>query len=194
MIIIGLGNIGKEYENTHHNIGFMALDEVAKVNNLTFKLEKKHQAYIAEYIYEDKKHLLVKPTTYMNNSGISVKSITDYYKIPIDDILVIYDDLDLPLANIRIRKSGASGGHNGIKSIINHLGTNQFSRIRIGIMKEKEIDTIDYVLSKFSKKELSVMDNTLQKIPLMIDDYLKYGIDYIMNHYNGGQKWILLKY
>ena len=152
MIIVGLGNIGKEYECTHHNIGFMVLDEVAKANNLEFKLEKKHQAFVAEYIYKGEKHLLVKPTTYMNNSGISVRSIIDYYKKTNEDVLIIYDDLDLPLGQIRIRKNGSAGGHNGIKSIIAHLNTQEFSRVRIGIKKEKEMDTINYVLSKFSKK------------------------------------------
>ncbi len=185
MIIVGLGNIGKEYENTHHNIGFMVLDEVAKANNLTFKLEKKHQAMIAEYIYNGEKHLFVKPTTYMNNSGIAVKSVLDYYKKTNKEILIVYDDLDLPLATIRIRQNGSAGGHNGIKSIIAHLGTQEFSRVRIGIKKEKEMDTINYVLSKFSKKELGTLNPTLSLMPRMIDDYLKNGTNYIMNHYNG---------
>ena len=185
MIIVGLGNIGKEYECTHHNIGFMVLDEVAKANNLEFKLEKKHQAFIAEYIYKGEKHLLVKPTTYMNNSGISVRSIIDYYKKTNEDVLIIYDDLDLPLGQIRIRKNGSAGGHKGIKSIIAHLNTQEFSRVRIGIKKEKEMDTINYVLSKFSKKELDVLKLTLELMPRMIDDFLTNGTNYIMNHYNG---------
>ena len=185
MIIVGLGNIGKEYECTHHNIGFMVLDELAKANNLEFKLEKKHQAFIAEYIYKGEKHLLVKPTTYMNNSGISVRSIIDYYKKTNEDVLIIYDDLDLPLGQIRIRKNGSAGGHNGIKSIIAHLNTQEFSRVRIGIKKEKEMDTINYVLSKFSKKELDVLKPTLELMPRMIDDFLTNGTNYIMNHYNG---------
>lgn len=185
MIIVGLGNIGKEYECTHHNIGFMVLDEVAKANNLEFKLEKKHQAFVAEYIYKGEKHLLVKPTTYMNNSGISVRSIIDYYKKTNEDVLIIYDDLDLPLGQIRIRKNGSAGGHNGIKSIIAHLNTQEFSRVRIGIKKEKEMDTINYVLSKFSKKELDVLNPTLELMPRMIDDFLTNGTNYIMNHYNG---------
>ena len=185
MIIVGLGNIGKEYECTHHNIGFMVLDEVAKANNLEFKLEKKHQAFIAEYIYKGEKHLLVKPTTYMNNSGISVRSIIDYYKKTNEDVLIIYDDLDLPLGQIRIRKNGSAGGHKGIKSIIAHLNTQEFSRVRIGIKKEKEMDTINYVLSKFSKKELDVLKPTIELMPRMIDDFLTNGTNYIMNHYNG---------
>lgn len=184
MIIVGLGNIGKTYESTHHNAGFMALDEVAKANKLTFLEEKKFQAYVVEYFDGKNKHYFVKPTTYMNNSGIAVKTILDYYKKTTDDLFVIYDDLDLPLGDIRIRKNGSSGGHNGIKSIIASVGTQNFARLRIGIKKQKEVDTIDYVLSKFSKKELAVMNETLEKMPNIIDDLLNYGVDYIMNHYN----------
>ena len=184
MLIVGLGNIGKEYEDTHHNVGFMVLDEVAKAANLTFTLEKKHQAYVATYMYNGEKHLLVKPTTYMNNSGIAVRSLMNYYKLTSDDIFVIYDDLDIPLASVRIRKNGSAGGHNGIKSIIAHTGTQNFARMRIGIQKEKETDTIDYVLSKFSKKEMAQLKPTLEIMPKAIDDLLKNGVDYIMNHYN----------
>lgn len=185
MIIVGLGNIGKLYEDTHHNAGFMALDQVALANQFSFLQEKKFQAYVAEYIYQGQKHYFIKPTTYMNNSGISVKAIMEYYHKTPQDIFVIYDDLDLPLGRIRIRKNGSAGGHNGIKSISSHLGTNDFARLRIGIQKQKEVDTIDYVLSKFSKKELETLKPTLEKMPHIIDDLLNYGIDYIMNHYNG---------
>ncbi|HCX08058.1 MAG: aminoacyl-tRNA hydrolase [Acholeplasmatales bacterium] len=188
MVIVGLGNIGKEYENTHHNAGFMAIDQVAKANNLTFLLEKKFQAYICEYFFEGKKNYLVKPITYMNNSGIAVKAIMDYYNLSEKELVVIYDDLDLPLGQIRIRESGSAGTHNGMKSIVNMLGTKNFARIRIGIAKQKEVDTIDYVLSKFSKKEMETVNESLIKFPNMIDDLLKNGITYIMNHYNGSDK------
>ncbi len=185
MIIVGLGNIGKEYENTHHNVGFMAIDVVAKANQLEFKLEKKFQAFVCEYIYQNEKHLLVKPTTYMNNSGLAVKNILDYYKKTSEDLFVIYDDLDLPLGSVRIRKTGSSGGHNGIKSIIQYIGTEAFARLRIGIQKQKEIDTIEYVLSKFSKKEKTEINKTLGYMPNIVDDLLSKGVNYIMNHYNG---------
>ncbi|MCM1260791.1 MAG: aminoacyl-tRNA hydrolase [Prevotella sp.] len=185
MIIVGLGNIGKSYEGTHHNAGFMALDQIALANQFSFLQEKKFQAYVAEYVYQGQKHYFIKPMTYMNNSGISVKAIMEYYHQTPEDIFVIYDDLDLSLGRIRIRKNGSAGGHNGIKSIISHLGTSEFARLRIGIQKQKEVDTIDYVLSKFSKKELSVLQPTLEKMPQIVDDLLNYGMDYIMNHYNG---------
>lgn len=185
MIIVGLGNIGKDYENTHHNIGFMVLDVIAKVNNITFKLEKRFQAYIGEYIYKGEKHLLVKPTTYMNNSGVAIRLILDYYRKNENDLFVFYDDLDLPLGALRIRKEGSAGGHNGVKSIISHIGTNKWARLRIGIKKEKEVNTIDYVLSKFSKREMETIDKVLNIMPNLLDDLLNNGIDYIMNHYNG---------
>lgn len=185
MIIVGLGNIGKEYEKTHHNLGFMALDTIAKSNKIEFLLEKKFQAYIGEYQKDGVKHLLVKPTTYMNNSGIAIKAILDYYKKDLSDLFVIYDELALPLGSIRIRKSGSAAGHNGVKSIIKELQSENFARLRIGIAKEKEIDTITYVLSKLSKKEQATISLTLDKMPKIIDDLLTYGIDYIMNHYNG---------
>ena len=104
MVIVGLGNIGKEYENTHHNAGFMAIDQVAKANNLTFLLEKKFQAYICEYFFEGKKNYLVKPITYMNNSGIAVKAIMDYYNLSEKELVVIYDDLDYPLVKLELEK------------------------------------------------------------------------------------------
>ncbi len=185
MIIVGLGNIGKEYEKTHHNIGFMMIDKIAKVNHITFKLEKKFQALVGEYIYKGQKHLLIKPTTYMNNSGLAVKAIMDYYKADPCELFVLYDDLDLPTGTIRIRKSGSSGGHNGIKSIIQALQTETFARLRVGIAKKQEMDTISYVLAKFTKEEMVLIDKVLEKIPRLIDDLLEYGIDYIMNHYNG---------
>lgn len=188
MIIVGLGNIGKDYENTHHNAGFMALDVIAKANNLSFLLEKKFQAYVCEYFYQGKKHYLVKPTTYMNNSGIAVKAIVEYYNKTSEDIIVIYDDLDLPLGDLRIRKSGSAGTHNGMKSIISHLGTTNFARIRIGIAKQKEVDTVNYVLSKFSKKELDVIMPTIEKLPNIVDDLLNNDVNYIMNKYNGSNK------
>ena len=184
MIIVGLGNVGKEYENTHHNAGFLALDSIAKANQLEFRLEK-FQAYICEYIYQNEKHLLVKPTTYMNHSGIAVKLILDYYKKGMDDLFVIYDDLDLQMGTIRIRKSGSAGGHNGMKSIIQCVGSSEFARLRIGIKKEKEVDTISYVLSKFSKKEMDSIVGIMSNMPNIIDNLLNNGVEYIMNHYNG---------
>lgn len=121
----------------------------------------------------------------MNHSGIAVKLILDYYKKGMDDLFVIYDDLDLQMGTIRIRKSGSAGGHNGMKSIIQCVGSSEFARLRIGIKKEKEVDTISYVLSKFSKKEMDSIVGIMSNMPNIIDNLLNNGVEYIMNHYNG---------
>ena len=149
--IIGLGNPGKSYEKTRHNIGFMVLDAIAKELKIDFK--SKFKAEIAQINHQGKALLLVKPQTYMNLSGESVRLIKDYYKLNDDDLLVVYDDLDLPVGKLRLREKGSSGGHNGIKSIHQHLGHSEFKRLRIGIDNNKLIPTADYVLGKFSAEE-----------------------------------------
>ena len=184
MIVVGLGNPGKEYAQTRHNVGFMFVDRIAKYYNWTFKLEKKFQSFISTGTLNGEKIILVKPITYMNNSGLAVRSIVDYHKATPDDVLVVYDDMDLPLAIIRIRLSGSSGGHKGMKSVIEHMGTEEIKRIRLGISYDHS-DVIDYVLTPFSKTEFSQMESVLDKAPLIIADYLEKGIDYVMNNYNG---------
>lgn len=185
MLIVGLGNPGKEYENTRHNIGFMFVDSLAKTYNVTFKLSKKHQALIAEVIIAGQKHYLIKPITYMNLSGIAVRSVADYYKIKIEDIIIAVDDLALNVGQIRIKPSGSSGGHNGLKSIFNQMGTEQIKRIRIGIAKNTKIDQKDYVLGNLSNNEKQDINNTMAYASNIIEDLINYGIDYIMNKYNG---------
>ena len=187
MLIVGLGNPGKEYAKTHHNVGFMFVDEVAKSYNVTFKLEKKFQCYIGEFIQNGKKHYLMKPTTYMNLSGHAVRLFSDYYHIERNDIFVIYDDMDLPIGARRIRKSGSAGGHNGMKSMIKEVGTSDIARLRLGIGRSKEDSqekVIDFVLSNFSKVEMNILNETLNISANIINDLLNNGIDYIMNNYN----------
>lgn len=183
MIIVGLGNPGKDYEQTRHNIGYMFLDRIAEANNVKFKLDKAFEAFVGELIIKGEKHLLVKPTTFMNNSGNAVYKIMNYYNIDISDLIVIHDDMDLIVGETRIRKNGGSGGHNGIKSIISCLDSQEFKRIRIGIGHPDD-DTIDFVLGKFSKEESKLVQDVINKAPNIIDDLLINGIDYIMNHYN----------
>lgn len=186
MVIIGLGNPGKEYERTPHNVGFMMVDEIARVNNITFKLEKKHEALIGVGTISGEKCYLIKPLTYMNLSGNAVRSFVEYYNIPNEDILVIFDDMDLPLGKLRIRKSGSSGGHKGMKSIIENLKTTEINRIRVGIDKPKEgMQVVDYVLHNLTKLEMSILEETIKKAPEMIDITIKQGINYMMNIYNG---------
>ena len=139
---------------------------------------------IGEFSLNGEKHFIVKPITYMNLSGEAVRAVCDYYKKTSDDVIVIYDDMDLDLGKVRIRKNGSSGGHNGIKSIIAHLNTDVFKRIRIGI-GHKPADAIDYVLGCFSKNDQNILNNVFDKAPNMIDDLIYKGIDYIMNNYNG---------
>ena len=186
MVIIGLGNPGKEYEKTPHNVGFMMVDAIAKANNIEFRLEKKHEAMIGSGIICGEKCYLIKPMTYMNLSGSAVRSFVEYYNIPLEDIVVIYDDMDLPTGKLRIRTNGSSGGHKGMKSIIENLKSNEFSRIRIGIDKPKPgVQVVDYVLHKLTKAEMSLLEPTISKGPEMIETTIKQGINCMMNIYNG---------
>jgi len=180
-LIVGLGNPGKKYQFTKHNIGFMCLDHYSEKNNLTLKKDNK---FNGEWLRIDD-YILLKPHTFMNNSGESIRKVMDYFKIEIKDVLVIYDDLDLPLANLRLREQGGNGGHNGIKSIINHLGTQEFKRVRFGIDKNPLYETANYVLSEFSKSEMDVVKTAITITKNIIDDFVS-DVDYknIMNKYN----------
>ena len=152
-IVIGLGNPGKDYSNTRHNVGFDTIDILANRNNI--KINKiKFKSVFGEGTIGNEKVLLVKPQTYMNNSGIAVREIYQFYKVPIENILVVVDDIDIDFASVRIRLKGSAGSHNGMKSIIYHLQRDDFPRIKIGIGKRKEEqDLADFVLSRFSKDE-----------------------------------------
>ena len=152
-IIAGLGNPGKDYKNTRHNIGFDVIDVIAQKHNISV-IEKKHKAIIGKGVIDGYKVILVKPQTYMNLSGESLREIIDYYKVdPTEELIVISDDISLNPGNIRIRKKGSAGGHNGLKSIIQHLGTQKFARVRVGVgAKPKGWDLADHVLSRFSKE------------------------------------------
>jgi len=169
-IIVGLGNPGKEYANTRHNAGFMALDALhKKLNAEDWKEESKFKAEIASATVNGEKVLLVKPTTFMNLSGEAVTKILSFYKIDLEDLTVIYDDIDLPTGTIRIRDKGSAGTHNGMKSIIQLLGSEEFKRIRIGTESRGELapeqqDTSSYVLSDFGKEEKVLIDKAIEEI------------------------------
>jgi peptidyl-tRNA hydrolase, PTH1 family len=162
-LFVGLGNPGKEYEQTRHNAGFMVIDELAKRWNTSFQTTKFH-GMMASTVISGEKVALCKPLTYMNLSGECVRPLMDYYHIDVDDVIVIYDDLDLPPGKIRLRMKGSSGGHNGIKSLIHHLGTQEFKRIRIGIGRPANGQKVtDYVLGRFTKEESdAVMEAVLR--------------------------------
>lgn len=191
-IIIGLGNPGKEYQNTRHNIGFRVLDKLVEHPDLTpvgeslkFHLKENFNAEIAETQIDGEKIIIIKPQTYMNESGIAVSKIAQFYKIEIQDIWVVSDDLDMPIGTIRIRLEGTSGGHNGLNSIIKHLSSEKFSRVRLGIgqatqldMKEFDnyqpgLEAKEFVLSPFDEREEAMMKKTVEKAAEIIIEALK---------------------
>lgn len=187
-IIAGLGNPGKKYEGSRHNVGFMALDELADHYGIQVS-EKAHKALIGKGIIEGNKVILVKPQTFMNLSGESIRAVLDYYKAEPSEFIVIYDDISLVPGNIRIRKKGSAGGHNGIKNIIAHLGTQEFPRIRIGVgEKPEKMDLADYVLGHFSKGEEEVMRQAYQDGAQAAVSMMTDGIDAAMNRFNGAAR------
>ena len=186
-IIAGLGNPDRKYAKTRHNAGF----DVAKLiagKYLPGREKKKFDARMLQGKIAGQDVVLLRPMTYMNNSGLAVRQAADYFKVPSDHILIIYDDIALPLGTLRIRKSGSAGGHNGIKSVISHLGTQEFPRIRIGVGDRKnEGDLIDHVLGTFSKEERKVIDQTEERACEEVYAILKDGMDKAMNQYNQKQ-------
>ncbi len=182
-LVVGLGNKGREYENTRHNMGFMLVDRYLQYKNITDKFKEKFNAIYIETTINNEKVIFIKPMTYMNNSGIAVRAFVDFYKLNSEDVLVISDDLDLDLGKFRLRRNGSSGGHNGLKSIISHLGTDNFKRLRIGISNDKD-DVINYVLSKFSKKELNEIATMFDTVVDVLDDYFVMDFTSLMSKYN----------
>lgn len=173
-LIVGLGNPGQEYKNTRHNVGFMVLDNY--LNNVDWK-EKFHGLF-----YKKNDVIFLKPTTFMNLSGISVRECVAYFDISIDDILIIHDDLDLPLGSYKIKKNSSSGGHNGIKSIIEELNSMEFCRLKIGISHNRDIPTDKYVLGKFSANEQSLIACKFDVYNKIIEDFIKNDANYIICH------------
>ena len=184
-LIFGLGNPGKSYENTRHNVGFSLIDFIAKKNNLTFKSDRKFNSLYSEYFVSGEKVLLIKPLSYMNFSGTVVKKYVQFYNVDIESILIIQDDLDMKLGKIRVAFNSSSGGHNGIKSIIENLGTKEFLRLKIGISNNKEIDTKDFVLDNFSVEERLVLNNSYLKLENIVDDFIVMDINNLKCIYNG---------
>ncbi len=183
-LIVGLGNIGDKYIFTRHNAGFMVIDSFALNSNLNYRENSKLKCLMTNIRdgYED--YLLIKPTTFMNLSGEAVRAVMDYYKIKIEDILIIYDDLSLELGKIRFRANGSDGGHNGIKSVIKHLGTNNIARLKIGIGPQPNIPSEVFVLQNFSKEELDILKSTISKAKDGIECYFKEGIAIAQNKFN----------
>ncbi|MEE3715493.1 aminoacyl-tRNA hydrolase [Tumidithrix elongata RA019] len=187
-LIVGLGNPGAEYERTRHNIGFMAVDRLAQAWGIKLAAEKRFQGIVGEgRAFTGGKIRLLKPTTFMNASGQSVRSLIDWYKCEPASVLVIYDDMDLPLGKIRLRQSGSAGGHNGMKSIIAHLGTQAFPRLRLGIGRgkpEHTSSTISHVLSGFSAEEAPILPELFRLTESVVTGIGKDGIEKTMSLYN----------
>lgn len=183
-LIVGLGNIGKEYENTRHNIGFMVVDELARRWQVSFGKEDRN-AYCAEYRAPEK-ILLLKPTTYMNLSGIAVGNYANFYHVAPEDIAVIQDDLDMPVGQLRIRRKGSAGGHNGIKSVAEHLGTNEFPRFKIGIGHPARNNkaVVNHVLHGFQGQDKELIAQAVNEMATALERWLKEDLDLVMQAYN----------
>lgn len=184
-MVVGLGNPGKDYANTRHNIGFNTIDILGDRNNININKIKFKSVYGEGFIGREKV-ILMKPQTYMNNSGVAIKEAANFYKIPIENIIVIVDDIDIDFASIRIRSKGSAGSHNGLKSIINHLSDNNFPRIKIGVGKKQHPsqDLADFVLSKFSKDEILDINDSIETAAEAVESITKHGINTAMNQFN----------
>jgi peptidyl-tRNA hydrolase, PTH1 family len=182
-LIVGLGNPGAKYDRTRHNIGFDLIDQLAKRWQMPVSEQKRFQGQVGEGWINRQKIVLLKPQTFMNLSGQSVRSVLDWYKLEPSQVLVLYDDLDLPLGKLRMRLAGSAGGHNGMKSIISHMGTPTFPRLRMGIGKSQD-ETISHVLGKFSVAESSIIGEVLQLAADAVELSVGAGVEKSMNKYN----------
>ncbi len=186
-LIVGLGNPGAKYDQTRHNIGFEAVDRLAQSWQISLAEHRKFQGQFGEGLaIKGQKLRLLKPNTFMNLSGQSIRAVSDWYKLPPASVLVIYDDMDLPIGKLRLRQSGSAGGHNGIKSTISHLNSQDFPRLRIGIgsAKQTEGEVISHVLGRFSQAETKAMSEVLKLVIDAVEMSLRQGIPKAMSLYN----------
>jgi PTH1 family peptidyl-tRNA hydrolase len=185
-LIVGLGNPGKELAQNRHNIGFRCVDAIATVyGGMTFA-KKQSKALVADGTIADKKVLLAKPQTFMNLSGESVQGLLTFYKIPLSNLLVIGDDIDIPLGTIRIREKGGAGGQKGLKSIIDHLGTQEFARLRVGVSRPPgRMEAADWVLQNFGKSEEILVIETVDRVVRAVETWLRHGLIIMMTRHNG---------
>ncbi|MDR5588119.1 MULTISPECIES: aminoacyl-tRNA hydrolase [Clostridium] len=182
-LIVGLGNPGSKYDNTRHNIGFEVIDNISNEYNIDINRQKFKGVY-GEGFIANNKVILLKPTTYMNLSGDSVREVANFYKISNENIIVIYDDISLDIGRLRIREKGSAGGHNGIKSIIANLSTDVFPRIKVGV-GQPNINLVDYVLGKFSKEEKEVLKESIEAATNSVEEIIKQDVNSAMNKFNG---------
>ena len=183
-LIVGLGNPGRKYKGTRHNVGFMFLDEIASKLKIKFKLDAAKKCEIIDTIIDGEKYILIKPQTYMNLSGEAVKIVSNFYKINTDDILVIHDDMDLDVGHLRIRKSGSSAGHKGLQNIIDLLETNEIARVKVGISKPVGELVINYVLESFLKEEKIEISFLIEQGLDIIKDFKNISFEQLRSKYN----------
>jgi len=183
-MIVGLGNPGERYQETRHNVGFWCVDRLVDECGAD-RERRRFRALVREATMGAHRLVLVKPQTYMNDSGDAVGPAARWFKVPVNRILVIHDDLDLPVGRVRFRLGGSSGGHRGVASIMGHLGEADFVRLRIGIGRPPSDEAVDYVLSRFTRSEQSVIDRIVDDVPSMVRSVLQDGVGEAMNRYNG---------
>ena len=187
-LIAGLGNIGKEYDGTRHNIGFEVIDYLSEKKGISVK-KKEQNGLTGVYREFGEKILLAKPTTFMNNSGLCIAGLVNFYQVPLENLLIIYDDIDLAIGDVRIRQRGSAGTHNGMRSIIQSLGSQDFPRIRIGTGRPKEgADLVHFVLGHFAKSEIPLMESAVLEAVKGINYFVKDGVDLAMNQVNVRRK------
>jgi len=173
-LVVGLGNPGEKYEETRHNVGFIIVDKFANKQGVSFRHEKVFEADVADFFIGTEKIFLVKPTTFMNNSGKAIAALLTYYNVPMEDFVVIYDDLDLAVGKLRLRAKGSAGGHNGIKSVIAHLKTQEFNRVKVGIGRQNHgTSVISYVLGKFPKEQKLLINEAVDETLGVLEYFLK---------------------
>jgi len=182
-VVVGIGNPGREYKGTRHNVGFDVVEALGRADGIEIR-KKSCSSLVGEGKVAGRRVLLVKPQTYVNNSGVALRQVLDFRKMSVDDLLVVCDDANLPLGKLRFRREGSAGGHHGLESIIAHLGTDTFQRLRVGIGR-REGDLVDHVLSRFSRAERKLMDETCIEAIRAVTIWLLSGIDECMNEFNG---------
>ncbi len=185
-VVVGLGNPGKQYHGTRHNVGFAVIDGLAQ-SPAAGRFQSRFAAQVAEVVEGEHKVLLVKPETFMNLSGRAVRQIVDFYQLPLEDLLVVCDDVNLPLGKLRVRAKGTHGGHNGLRDIQNHLGTTEYSRLRIGVGAAEDGELVDHVLGRFRPSEKPLIEDALALAMQAVTVWLASGVQECMNRYNATQ-------
>lgn len=182
-LVVGLGNPGKQYEGTRHNIGFEVIDYISDKYNIEIN-RVKFKGVCGEGFIEGKKAILLKPTTYMNLSGESIREVMNFYKLTEDEVIIVYDDISLPVGKLRIREKGSAGGHNGIKSTIQHMGTDKFPRIKVGVGQPSR-DLVSHVLGKFSNDEIEILRKVIPVCSESVAEIIRSSVKDSMNKFNG---------